>query len=52
MLFMSGQSVLSSHLSSSAEDPDCPDVETALRVFTFHGRLCAHLHHNAVSLAS
>lgn len=52
MLSMSAQAVLSSHLSSSEEEPHCPDVETALAVFTFHGRLSAHLQLNHVGFAS
>ncbi|XP_075903723.1 condensin-2 complex subunit G2 isoform X3 [Nelusetta ayraudi] len=38
-------SVLSIHLDSSTKDPHCPNVETALGVFTFHGRLSVHLQH-------
>ncbi|KAM6989164.1 condensin-2 complex subunit G2-like [Tautogolabrus adspersus] len=40
------QLVLYSHLSSASEDPKRPEVETALRVFMYHGRLSAHLQHN------
>ncbi|KAM9337176.1 condensin-2 complex subunit G2 [Symphorus nematophorus] len=40
------RSVLYNHLSSTTEDPKSPGVETALRVFTYHGRLGAHLQHN------
>lgn len=47
---MSRQSVLSIHLGSSTKDPHCPNVETALGVFTFHGRLSVHLQHKDVSL--
>ncbi|KAK5877749.1 hypothetical protein CesoFtcFv8_025226 [Champsocephalus esox] len=36
------RSVLSSHLSSPADDKS-PSVEIALKVFTYHGRLGAHL---------
>ncbi|KAM9712590.1 condensin-2 complex subunit G2 [Menidia menidia] len=39
------KSVLYSHLSSSG-DPEPPSLETALRAFTYHGRLGAHLQHN------
>lgn len=46
---MSRQSVLSVHLDSSTKDPHCPNVETALGVFTFHGRLSVHLQHKDVS---
>lgn len=49
MLPVSRQSVLSIHLGSSTKDPHCPDVETALGVFTFHGRLSVHLQHKDVS---
>uniref|UniRef100_A0A3Q3FX96 Non-SMC condensin II complex, subunit G2 n=1 Tax=Labrus bergylta TaxID=56723 RepID=A0A3Q3FX96_9LABR len=42
-------SVLNSHLSSASEDPERPEVETALRVFMYHGRLSAHLQHNVSS---
>lgn len=49
MLPVSQQSVLSIHLGSSTKDPHCPDVETALGVFTFHGRLSVHLQHKDVS---
>ncbi|XP_070709148.1 condensin-2 complex subunit G2 [Pempheris klunzingeri] len=41
------RSVLYTHLSSTAEDPKSPDVETALKVFVYHGRLGAHLQHNS-----
>lgn len=50
MLPVSRQSVLSIHLGSSTKDPHCPNVETALGVFTFHGRLSVHLQHKDVSL--
>ncbi|XP_008289557.1 condensin-2 complex subunit G2 [Stegastes partitus] len=39
------KSVLYVHLSSTTEDPQCPSVETALKAFTYHGRLGAHLQH-------
>lgn len=41
------KSVLYTHLSSSAEDPNSPKVETALKAFMYHGRLGAHLQHNS-----
>ncbi|XP_056290546.1 condensin-2 complex subunit G2 [Pseudoliparis swirei] len=41
------RSVLYAHFSSSAEGPKGPGVETALKVFTHHGRLCAHLQHSS-----
>uniref|UniRef100_A0A3B3BD34 Non-SMC condensin II complex, subunit G2 n=1 Tax=Oryzias melastigma TaxID=30732 RepID=A0A3B3BD34_ORYME len=41
------KSVLYSHLSSTTEIQECPSVETALKAFTFHGRLGAHLQHNS-----
>ncbi|XP_034717878.1 condensin-2 complex subunit G2 isoform X2 [Etheostoma cragini] len=39
--------VLYTHLSSQTEDPKSPSMETALKVFTYHGRLGAHLQHNS-----
>ncbi|XP_032360286.1 condensin-2 complex subunit G2 [Etheostoma spectabile] len=39
--------VLYTHLSSPTEDPKSPSMETALKVFTYHGRLGAHLQHNS-----
>uniref|UniRef100_A0A3Q1FKQ8 Non-SMC condensin II complex, subunit G2 n=1 Tax=Acanthochromis polyacanthus TaxID=80966 RepID=A0A3Q1FKQ8_9TELE len=39
------KSVLYSHLSSTTDDPHCPSMETALKAFTYHGRLGAHLQH-------
>ncbi|XP_040921195.1 condensin-2 complex subunit G2 isoform X2 [Toxotes jaculatrix] len=41
------KSVLYTHLSSTSEDPKSPSLETALKAFMFHGRLGAHLQHNA-----
>ncbi|XP_022622896.1 condensin-2 complex subunit G2 isoform X1 [Seriola dumerili] len=41
------KSVLYTHLSSTTEDPQRPSLETALKAFTFHGRLGAHLQHNS-----
>uniref|UniRef100_UPI0037E89E00 condensin-2 complex subunit G2 n=1 Tax=Semicossyphus pulcher TaxID=241346 RepID=UPI0037E89E00 len=41
------KSVLHSHLSSTTQDPTSPSVETALKVFMYHGRLGAHLQHNS-----
>ncbi|XP_068160430.1 condensin-2 complex subunit G2 [Antennarius striatus] len=43
----SWRSVLYTHLASSTADPKGPAVETALRVFVFHGRLGAHLQHSS-----
>ncbi|TKS87656.1 G2 Chromosome-associated protein [Collichthys lucidus] len=39
------RSVLYAHLSS--EETQSPGVETALKVFAYHGRLGAHLQHNS-----
>ncbi|GAA6215070.1 condensin-2 complex subunit G2 [Lates japonicus] len=41
------KSVLYTHLSSTTEDPNSPSLDTALKAFVFHGRLGAHLQHNA-----
>ncbi|XP_059182454.1 condensin-2 complex subunit G2 isoform X2 [Centropristis striata] len=41
------RSVLYTHLSSTTEDPKSPSVETALKVFVYHGRLGAHLQHSS-----
>ncbi|XP_029385152.1 condensin-2 complex subunit G2 [Echeneis naucrates] len=41
------KTVLHSHLSSSTEDPQRPNLETALKAFIFHSRLGAHLQHDA-----
>ncbi|XP_030254923.1 condensin-2 complex subunit G2 isoform X1 [Sparus aurata] len=41
------RSVLYTHLSATTEDPKSPDVETALKVFVYHGRLGAHLQHSS-----
>lgn len=40
------RSVLYTHLSSSTEETNGPSVDTALKVFTYHGRLGAHLQHS------
>ncbi|XP_017261883.1 condensin-2 complex subunit G2 isoform X2 [Kryptolebias marmoratus] len=40
------KSVLYTHLRSTTEDPQHPKTETALKAFTYHGRLGAHLQHN------
>ncbi|KAF7669955.1 hypothetical protein LDENG_00105460 [Lucifuga dentata] len=39
------RSVLHTHLSSTAEDPKSPSVDTALKAFMYHSCLCAHLQH-------
>ncbi|XP_039646842.1 condensin-2 complex subunit G2 isoform X3 [Perca fluviatilis] len=39
--------VLYTHLSSPTEDPKSPSMETALKVFMYHVRFCAHLQHNS-----
>ncbi|KAM4543917.1 condensin-2 complex subunit G2 [Fundulus diaphanus] len=41
------KSVLCDLLRSSTEDPNGPEVETALKAFEYHGRLSAHLQHNS-----
>ncbi|XP_053268370.1 condensin-2 complex subunit G2 isoform X1 [Pleuronectes platessa] len=41
------KSVLHTHLSSPADDQPRPSLETALKAFLLHGRLGAHLQHNA-----
>nr|XP_046227928.1 condensin-2 complex subunit G2 isoform X2 [Scatophagus argus] len=41
------RSVLYAHLSSTTDEPKSPRVETALKVFTYYGRLGAHLQHNS-----
>ncbi|XP_076017161.1 condensin-2 complex subunit G2 [Genypterus blacodes] len=41
------RSVLCAHLSSAAGDPQSPSVDTALKAFTYHGCLCAHLQHKS-----
>lgn len=43
---MPQQSVLHAHLSSTADHPQIPGEETALKVFSYHSRLGAHLHHH------
>ncbi|XP_071768198.2 condensin-2 complex subunit G2 [Centroberyx gerrardi] len=43
----SWRSVLYTHLSSTTADPEDPSVETALKAFTYYGRLGAHLQHNS-----
>ncbi|XP_074549020.1 condensin-2 complex subunit G2 isoform X2 [Halichoeres trimaculatus] len=40
------KSVLYMHLSSTKDNINGPNVETALKVFTYHSRLAAHLQHN------
>ncbi|XP_026148685.1 condensin-2 complex subunit G2 [Mastacembelus armatus] len=39
-------SVLYTHLTSNTEDSGCSSVETALKAFSYHGRLAVHLRHN------
>ncbi|KAM9839257.1 condensin-2 complex subunit G2 [Aulostomus maculatus] len=41
------KSVLYTHLSSTSKDPRTPSVDVALKAFTYHGRLGAHLQNNA-----
>ncbi|XP_047185825.1 condensin-2 complex subunit G2 isoform X1 [Scophthalmus maximus] len=41
------KSVLYTHLSSTTDDLRSPSLETALKAFMLHGRLGAHLQHNA-----
>ncbi|XP_060950059.1 condensin-2 complex subunit G2 [Limanda limanda] len=41
------KSVLHTHLSSTADDQPKPSLETARKAFLLHGRLGAHLQHNA-----
>ncbi|XP_029934938.1 condensin-2 complex subunit G2 [Myripristis murdjan] len=43
----SWRSVLYNHLSSTTANPKDPSVQTALKAFTFHSRLGAHLQHNS-----